>query len=195
MLSVIAFKVTSAQHHSLPKCDVRNWSALRYSADFPFFTSCSIKIPLPAPKSPSSDSLLNCRNTGKKLLPNLSPLAWAHLYSARPVRTELACLRVRHIKVAKVGYIRLWRGRRRETFAMAGQDAAPARGARNPASGTPRVTVRSNYVGLPLMAGRGPDERGRKPAGSGRAEAPRPGPEVRSRGAKSPKAIKLAQIA
>ena len=47
-------------------------------------------------------------------------------------------------------------------------------------SGTPWATVRSNYVGLPSMAGRGPDERRRKPPGSGGAK-PRPDPEARSR--------------
>jgi len=57
---------------------------------------------------------------------------------------------------------------------------------RNLAPGTPRVTVRPYYEGPPSMAGRGPDERGRKPAGSGRSNELRPGPEVRSRGAKSP---------
>jgi len=53
------------------------------------------------------------------------------------------------------------KGRRRETQTMVGLDAAPARGARNPASDTPRATVRSNYVGLPTMAGRGTSERRR----------------------------------
>jgi hypothetical protein len=33
---------------------------------------------------------------------------------------------------------------------------------RSHASGRPRVAVRSNYVGLPLMAGRGVDEGRRK---------------------------------
>src|SRR5476649_591560 len=72
------------------------------------------------------------------------------------------------------------------TFLWQVLGAAPAREPRKLASGTPRGTVRSNYVGLPSMAGRGPDERGRKPAGSGRSNEPRPGPEARSRGAKSP---------
>jgi hypothetical protein len=64
---------------------------------------------------------------------NLSPLALAHLLSARSVRLEASSRDV----------------------AMAGQDAAPARGIRNLPPGTPRVTVRSNYVGLPSMAGLG----------------------------------------
>ena len=45
--------------------------------------------------------------------------------------------------------------RRRE----AGQGAAPAGLFRKQTSGGPRVTVRPYYEGLPLMAGRGPDER------------------------------------
>ncbi len=58
-----------------------------------------------------------------------------------------------------------------------------ARGYAPRASGRPRVAVRSNYVGLPSMAGRGADEGGRKPAGSGRAKS-RPGrrPEVTAPG-------------
>ena len=68
---------------------------------------------------------------------------------------------------------------------MAGQDAAPARGVRNRASGTPRATVRSNYVGLPSMAGRGPDERRRKLPGSGgpkrAVRARKHGPEAPNR--------------
>jgi hypothetical protein len=44
------------------------------------------------------------------------------------------------------------------------------------APGTPWVTVRPHYGGPPSMAGRGPDERGRKPAGSGWAECPPSGP-------------------
>ena len=43
---------------------------------------------------------------------------------------------------------------------------------RNHGSGGPRVTVRPYYEGLPLMAGRGPDERlGNRP-GSGRLKVP-----------------------
>jgi hypothetical protein len=41
--------------------------------------------------------------------------------------------------------------------------------------------------GRPSRAGRGPDERGRKPAGSGRAKAPCPAPEARPRSPKSPR--------
>ena len=52
------------------------------------------------------------------------------------------------------------------------------------ASGTPRVAVRPNYVGLPSLAGRGPDERGRKPAGSGGPKSPHPAPEARPRARK-----------
>ena len=64
--------------------------------------------------------------------------------------------------------------------------AAPAGVLRTHTSGRLWVTVRPKYVGLPARAGRGPDERGRKPAGSGRAHAPRPVPEARSRSPKSP---------
>ena len=60
-----------------------------------------------------------------------------------------------------------YRGRSHETQTRAGEDAAPAGGARNPAPGRPRVAVRPHYGGLPSMAGRGADEGGRKPAGSG----------------------------
>ena len=58
--------------------------------------------------------------------------------------------------------------RRRE----AGQGAAPAGLPRKQASGGPRVTVRPYYEGLPLMAGRGPDERRGNLPGSGRRKAP-----------------------
>ena len=76
--------------------------------------------------------------------------------------------------------------RRRETFAMAGQDAAPARGIRNPASGTPRVTVRRYYDRLPLMAGLGRAKEV-KASGSGpRISRSARVQEARSRGAKSP---------
>ena len=50
--------------------------------------------------------------------------------------------------------------------------AAPADVPRKRISGRPRVTVRPNYVGLPSMAGRGPDERGRKPCGIRRTGPP-----------------------
>src|SRR6185437_746839 len=54
------------------------------------------------------------------------------------------------------------------------QGAAPAGGdERTPAPGRPRVAVRPHYEGLPLMAGRGADEGGRKPAGSGEPKAAR----------------------
>ena len=67
----------------------------------------------------------------------------------------------------------------------AGWDAAPAReSSQIHGSGTPRVAVRPYYEGLPSMAGRGPDERGRKPAGSGGADALRPSPEVTAPGCK-----------
>ena len=52
------------------------------------------------------------------------------------------------------------------------QGAAPAGLPRKQASGGPRVTVRPYYEGLPLMAGRGPDERRGNPPGSGRCNAP-----------------------
>ena len=39
-------------------------------------------------------------------------------------------------------------------------------------SGRPRFTVRSYYEGLPSVAGRGADERKRKPAGSGSHKLP-----------------------
>src|SRR5450830_2050144 len=60
--------------------------------------------------------------------------------------------------------------------------AAPAAAARNRGTGRPRVAVRPYYGGLPLMAGRGTDEGGRKPAGSGRAQPSRPRPEVTAPG-------------
>ena len=48
------------------------------------------------------------------------------------------------------------------------------------------AVVSPNYVGLPSMAGRGKDERGRKPTGSGGRRGRRPTPEARSRGHKTP---------
>jgi hypothetical protein len=63
--------------------------------------------------------------------------------------------------------------------------AAPADVPRTHISGRPWVTVRPKYVGLPVRAGRGPDEPGRKPGGSGGRRS-RPVPEARSRGPKSP---------
>ncbi len=53
--------------------------------------------------------------------------------------------------------------------------AAPAGVPRKHALGRPWVAVRPHYGGLPERAGRGTDEGGRKPAGSGRAKS-RPGP-------------------
>jgi hypothetical protein len=65
------------------------------------------------------------------------------------------------------------------------RDAAPARGVRNLVSGTRRAAVRSYYGEPPCGAGRGPDERGRKPAGQGETPVPvrsrKHGPEVTSR--------------
>src|SRR5665647_257584 len=61
---------------------------------------------------------------------------------------------------------------------LAGWDAAPAGGARNPVPGRPRAAVRPYYEGPPSLAGRGADEGGRKPAGSGARLGPRPRPEV-----------------
>ena len=75
-------------------------------------------------------------------------------------------------------------GRRPETVHRWGRCGACGRGFCNHALGTPRFTVQPHYGGLPLMAGRGPDERGRKPAGSGWPDGPCPGPEARLRGAK-----------
>src|SRR6185437_6603484 len=53
------------------------------------------------------------------------------------------------------------------------QSAAPAGGIRNPAPGRPRAAVRPYYEGLSSMTGRGADEGGRKPAGSGEPKAAR----------------------
>jgi hypothetical protein len=68
---------------------------------------------------------------------------------------------------------------------LAGWDAAPAFVFRKHKSGTPRVTVRPYYEGLPSMAGRGADERRRKLPGSGAqrvsVRARKHGPEVQSR--------------
>ena len=58
---------------------------------------------------------------------------------------------------------------------------------RSHASGRPRVAVRSNYVGLPLMAGRGVDEGRRKPPGYGWPKRPSVrAPEARSRWTEKP---------
>ena len=70
---------------------------------------------------------------------------------------------------------------------MAERGVAPARMPRKHASGTPRAAVRPNYVGLPSMAVRGTDERGRKPPGSGAEEAAVGSLVARPRGAKSPR--------
>src|SRR5674476_55861 len=69
---------------------------------------------------------------------------------------------------------------------LAGWDAAPAGGARNPAPGRPRAAVRPYYEGPPSLAGRGADEGGRKPAGSGARLGPRPRPEVTAPGTEKP---------
>ena len=68
---------------------------------------------------------------------------------------------------------------------LAGWDAAPAGGARNPVPGRPRVAVRPHYGGLPSMARRGADEGGRKPAGSGALKGPVGARKLRPRGQKS----------
>ena len=64
-----------------------------------------------------------------------------------------------------------------------GSDAAPAGGARNPtpreASGRRPSPLRGTVL---QWAGRGADEGGRKPAGSGRAQPSRPRPEVTAPG-------------
>jgi len=62
-----------------------------------------------------------------------------------------------------------FRGRSHETQTRAGEVAAPAGGARNPASGRPRPAVRPYYEGLPSMAGRGGR---RRVAGAARMEGP-----------------------
>jgi len=68
---------------------------------------------------------------------------------------------------------------------LAGWDAAPAGGARNPAPGRPRAAVRPYYEGPPSLAGRGADEGGRKPAGSGAQQGPVRARKLRPRGQKS----------
>jgi len=69
---------------------------------------------------------------------------------------------------------------------LAGWDAAPAGGARNPVPGRPRAAVRPYYEGPPSLAGRGADEGGRKPAGSGAQQGPVRARKLRPRGQKSP---------
>ena len=59
-------------------------------------------------------------------------------------------------------------------------------GIRNPRSGTPRVAVRPYYEGLPSMAGRGTEQRRRKPHGHVGTRSPGPSPEARLRGEKPP---------
>src|SRR5712692_4807736 len=88
---------------------VRTWSALRRFADVPFFAFAHGENFSPR-TGESIDSLLNYCNTGQNILPNLSLRSPTHLYSSHSVRPELACLRVRFIEVAEVGYIRLRRG-------------------------------------------------------------------------------------
>ena len=65
----------------------------------------------------------------------------------------------------------------------------------NTESGTPRGTVRPHYEGLPLMAGRGADERGRKPAGSWGSLVPvrarKYGPEAQSRRGGAPRGVRV----
>jgi len=70
---------------------------------------------------------------------------------------------------------------------MVERGVAPALVPRTHRSGTPRAAVRPNQVGLPSMAGRGVDERWRKPAGSGGPSGLRPSPEARPRGEKPPR--------
>src|SRR3954467_10577861 len=102
------------------------------------------------------------KSTTYPSLPNLSP----------PPKPRLHSTRLAHLRAPSRGVL------------LAEPGAAPAGSSRTRASGTLRVTVRSNYVGLPLkLAGRGPAERRRKPPGSGKSP---PAPEERSRGAKSP---------
>jgi len=56
---------------------------------------------------------------------------------------------------------------------------------RNPAPGRPRAAVRPYYEGPPSLAGRGADEGGRKPAGSGAQQGPVRARKLRPRGQKS----------
>ena len=74
------------------------------------------------------------------------------------------------------------RGASSRDVLKAEQDAAPAGKARNLAPGRPRATVRRHDDRLPLMAGRGADEGGRKPA---RRNPPSRARKIRSRGQKS----------
>jgi hypothetical protein len=74
-----------------------------------------------------------------------------------PAKPRLHCACLAHLRAPSRGVY------------VAEPGAAPAGSFRKRASGTPRVTVRSNYVGPPSMAGRGTDERRRKPPGSGKS--------------------------
>jgi hypothetical protein len=64
--------------------------------------------------------------------------------------------------------------------------AAPARMPRKHSSGTPRVAVRSNYVGLPSMAGRARTRGGESCLAREGEESSVQWPEAWPRGAKSP---------
>ena len=68
---------------------------------------------------------------------------------------------------------------------MVERGAAPARAVRNRASGTPRVAVRSNYVGLASMPGLGQASFGESRRDRGRKRSAT-SQEAWSRGAKSP---------
>ena len=78
---------------------------------------------------------------------------------------------------------------------LAGSDAAPAGGARNPVLGRPRVTVRPHYEGLPREGWTGQDERGESSAiglaKSQPSESRKHGPEAQNRRVKRRKACAL----
>ena len=79
---------------------------------------------------------------------------------------------------------------------LAERGAAPAPVSRTHRSGRPRATVRSNYVGLPSMAGRGRTNAGGSPRDQGGEEpAVRPrkrGPEDTNRRGGAPKGDALS---
>src|ERR1035437_1625180 len=105
-------------------------------------------------------------------------------YDHKPIPSGYNC------QVYKCDYIPLrllLRGRSYEASWRAGGDAAPAGRLRQPASGGAPAAVRPHYVGPPELAGRGADEGGRKPAGSGARLGPRPRPEATAPGTEKPR--------
>ena len=96
------------------------------------------------------------------------------LRAFRPAMTELefAPLTFRLLGLYSA-YLARPRASSRDVSA-AERGAAPARGIRNLAPGTPRVTVRPHYEGLPSMAGLG-RAKAAKASGSGPRRAVRPG--------------------